>query len=70
MNEDNIALLKQIIVRRKGIYDFFVKHFGEDYPLTKDILKSINSLTHLLSRIEQHKINLQQGRWYKSLKRK
>jgi hypothetical protein len=59
MNEDNIILLKQIITRRKEIYDFFVKHFGEDYPLTRDILKSISSLTYLLSKIEQHKINLQ-----------
>lgn len=52
MNEKNIALLKQIIARRKEIYDFFVEHFGEDYPLTRDILRSINNLTHLLSQAE------------------
>lgn len=52
MNEHNITLLRQIIARRKEIYNFFVEHFGEDYPLIKDILKSITNLTHLLSMAE------------------
>lgn len=52
MNEHNIALLRQIIVRRKEIYDFFAKHFGEDYPLTKDILQSVKKLEQLLATIE------------------
>lgn len=52
MNERNIALLKQIIARRKEIYNFFVEHFGEDYPLTRDILESVEKLTHLLSMAE------------------
>jgi hypothetical protein len=53
MNEHNIALLRQIITRRKEIYDFFVEHFGEDYPLTREIWDSIKNLTHLLSMAER-----------------
>jgi predicted choloylglycine hydrolase len=53
MNEHNITLLKQIITRRKEIYDFFVEYFGEDYPLTREIWDSIKNLTHLLSMAER-----------------
>lgn len=52
MNEYNIALLRQIIVRRKEMYDFFVEHFGKDYPLTRDILQSVEKLQQLLARVE------------------
>ena len=52
MNEHNIALLRQIIIRRKEMYDFFVKQFGKDYPLTKDILQSVNKLEQLLAIVE------------------
>ena len=53
MNEHNIALLRQIIKRRKEIYNFFVEHFGEDYPLTRDILQSVEKLQSLLMLIER-----------------
>lgn len=53
MNEHNIALLRQIITRRKEIYNFFVEHFGADYPLTREIWDSIKNLTHLLSMAER-----------------
>ena len=52
MNEHNIALLRQIIERRKEIYNFFVEHFGEDYPLTRDILQSVEKLQQLLAMAE------------------
>jgi hypothetical protein len=53
MNEHNIALLRQIITRRKEIYNFFVEHFGEDYPLTRDILQSVEKLQQLLMLVER-----------------
>jgi hypothetical protein len=52
MNEHNIALLRQIIERRKEIYNFFVEHFGEDYPLTRDIFQSVKKLQQLLAMAE------------------
>ena len=48
MNEHNIALLRQIIARRKEMYNFFVEHFGTDYWLTRETADSINKLTQLL----------------------
>ena len=53
MNEHNIALLRKIIARRKEIYNFFAEHFGEDYPLTRDILQSVEKLQNLLMLIER-----------------
>lgn len=53
MNDENIALLRQIIVRRKEMYDFFVEHFGVDYPLVKDILQSVEKLQALLMLVER-----------------
>lgn len=52
MNEHNIALLREIIARRKEMYDFFVEHFGVDYWLTRDIAESVEKLTQLLTIIE------------------
>lgn len=52
MNEHNIALLREIIARRKEMYDFFVEHFGVDYWLTRDIAESVDKLTQLLTKAE------------------
>lgn len=53
MNEHNIALLRQIIARRKEMYVFFVEHFGADYSLTRDTLQSIEKPQQLLVFIER-----------------
>jgi len=53
MNERNIALLKQIIIKQREVCRIYIALYGEEHELTKQKLSSLGKLIYLLSRAER-----------------
>ena len=53
MNERNIALLKQIIIKQREICRIYIALYGEKHELTRQKLSSLGKLIYLLSRAER-----------------
>lgn len=53
MNEENLATLRQIVIKQREVCRHYIDTYGQDHKITKQGLSTLGKLIYLLARAER-----------------